>query len=147
MIRACTKFSNKFLRRSAVVAARTMGSASFSALEVVSPSIGLNEEQVAFYNLAKSFADSDMKPYAAKWDEDSHFPVDVLKKLAELGFGGMFISEEYEGSGLSRVDTSVIVEALATGCVGTTAMLTIHNMCAGMIQKYGSSDLKVSLHI
>ena len=57
------------------------------------------------------------------------------------------MSEEYGGSGLKRVDTSVIVEALATGCVGTTAMLTIHNMCAGMMEKYGSTELKVSHEI
>lgn len=62
---------------------------------------------------------------------------------ADLGFAGIFVSEEHGGSGLKRVDTSVIVEALATGCVGTTAMLTIHNMCAGMMEKYGSAELKV----
>ena len=79
-----------------------------------------------------------MRPFAAKWDQESIFPVDTYKKCAELGFAGIFVKEDVGGSALSRQDTVVIVEALATGCVGTTAMLTIHNMCAGMIDKFGS---------
>jgi alkylation response protein AidB-like acyl-CoA dehydrogenase len=81
---------------------RFKGSSSYSGLDVVSPLIGLTEEQGAFYNLAKSFADTEMKPHASKWDEDSHFPVDTFKKLADLGFAGIFVSEDYNGSGLNR---------------------------------------------
>lgn len=81
----------------------------------------------------------------AKWDEEGVFPKETFKKCAELGFGGIFVRDDVGGSALTRFecalfvaeflrqDTTVIVEALATGCVGTTAMLTIHNMCAGMI--------------
>ena len=105
--------------------------ATITGREVISASIGLNEDQRNFYELAKSFSENEMKPFAAKWDEDSHFPVDTFKKFGELGFAGIFVNEDFGGSGLSRVDTVVIVEALASGCVGTTAMLTIHNMCAG----------------
>ena len=95
--------------------------------------MGLNEDQATFYELAKSFSENELKPYAAKWDEESIFPIETFKKFGDLGFAGIFVNEDVGGTGLSRVDTTVIVEALATGCVGTTAMLTIHNMCAGEI--------------
>jgi isobutyryl-CoA dehydrogenase len=106
-----------------------------SGVEVISPLIGLTDDQKEFYSLAKNFADNEMKPFAAKWDETSEFPMETFKKTAELGFAGLFVKDDVGGSGLSRVDATVIIEALATGCVGTTAMLTIHNMCAGMIGK------------
>lgn len=64
----------------------------------------------------------------------------TMKKLAELGFAGINVSDDVGGSALSRLDSSVIIEALATGCVGTTAMLTIHNMCSNMIDKFGSEE-------
>lgn len=111
-----------------------------SGIEVVSPTIGLNEDQANFYTLARDFANNEMRPHAAKWDEGSAFPLDTYKKLAEIGFAGIFVKDDVGGSGLSRFDTTVIVEALATGCVGTTAMLTIHNMCGGMIDKYGNDE-------
>lgn len=117
-------------------AAKTLGR------DVVSAGIGLNDDQKIFYEVAKSFSENELKPYAGRWDEESIFPIDTFKKFGDLGFGGIFVNEDNGGSGLSRVDTVVIVEALASGCVGTTAMLTIHNMCAGMIDKYGSDELK-----
>ena len=106
-------------------AAKTLGR------DVVSAGIGLNDDQKIFYEVAKSFSENELKPYAGRWDEESIFPIDTFKKFGDLGFGGIFVNEDNGGSGLSRVDTVVIVEALASGCVGTTAMLTIHNMCAG----------------
>jgi isobutyryl-CoA dehydrogenase len=102
--------------------------AACTGVDVIDPTIGLNEDQKVFYDLARSFADEQLAPFAAQWDEDCHFPLDVLKKVGQLGFGGINIREDVGGSGLSRVDGSVIYEALSTGCVGTTAMLTIHNM-------------------
>ena len=111
----------------------TSATATISGTEVISASMGLNEDQATFYELAKSFSENELKPYAAKWDEESVFPIETFKKFGELGFAGIFVNEDVGGTGLSRVDTTVIVEALATGCVGTTAMLTIHNMCAGEI--------------
>jgi alkylation response protein AidB-like acyl-CoA dehydrogenase len=71
--------------------------------------------------------------------------METYKKTAELGFAGIFVKEDVGGSALSRVDTTVIVEALATGCVGTTAMLTIHNMCAGLIDKFGTEEQRQKL--
>ena len=65
-------------------------------------------------------------------------PVEVLRKAAELGFGGMYVCEDVGGSGLTQLDTSVIFEALATGCVSTTAYLSIHNECAWMVDEFGS---------
>jgi alkylation response protein AidB-like acyl-CoA dehydrogenase len=109
-------------------------------VEAISPTIGLNDDQKEFYTLARSFADQQLRPGAPKWDEEHTFPVDIYEKTAELGFAGLFVKEDVGGSALSRVDTVVVVEALATGCVGTTAMLTIHNMCAGMIDKFGSEE-------
>jgi alkylation response protein AidB-like acyl-CoA dehydrogenase len=102
--------------------------------------VNLTSEQKEFYTLARSFADTEMRPNANKWDEEGKFPMETFNKFGDLGFGGIFIDGELGGSGLSRTDTTVIVEALATGCVGTTAMLTIHNMCGGMIDKYGSEE-------
>ena len=107
-------------------------------LDSVHPTIGLNADQASFYELARGFADKELKPFAQEWDEKSHFPLQTFEKFAELGFAGMFVKDDVGGSALSRVDTTIIVEALATGCVGTTAMLTIHNMCAGMVDKFGS---------
>jgi isobutyryl-CoA dehydrogenase len=111
-----------------------------TGVEIVDPTIGLTGDQAEFYNLARSFADKELRPFAGKWDEEHVFPVDTFKKCADLGFAGMFVKDDVGGSGLTRVDTVTIVEALATGCVGTTAMLTIHNMCAGMIDKFGNEE-------
>eukprot|EP00605_Chrysophyceae_sp_TOSAG23-4_P001520 GSChrysophyteH1.ASY1.ANO1.1668.1 assembled CDS len=129
------KFTPKALTR---VGVRSISGKS--GLDCIHPTIGLNEDQSSFYELARGFADSELFPNAQEWDEKAHFPVDKFEKLAELGFAGIFVNDEHGGSGLSRVDTVVIVEALATGCVGTTAMLTIHNMCAGMVDKFGSDE-------
>ena len=111
-----------------------------NGLDCIHPTIGLNEDQSSFYELARGFADTEMFPNAQEWDAKAHFPLETFEKLAELGFAGIFVDDEHGGSALSRVDTTVIVEALATGCVGTTAMLTIHNMCAGMVDKFGSDE-------
>ena len=83
-------------------------------------SIGLKPDTVEFQGLAKSFADKELKPNMSNWDQNEIWPVDTFKKAAELGFGGIYCSEEFGGSGLKRLDASVIFEALATGCVSTT---------------------------
>jgi alkylation response protein AidB-like acyl-CoA dehydrogenase len=72
-------------------------------------------------------------PYASEWDKNKHFPKDQYRKAAEQGFGGIYVNEEYGGSGLGRLEAALIFEALATGCVGSSAYISIHNMCAGMI--------------
>jgi isobutyryl-CoA dehydrogenase len=105
-----------------------------TGVDVVSPLIGLTEDQQTFYRLAKDFSDQEMKPFAGNWDKDQYFPIDTYKKFGELGFGGIV------SSGLSRVDATVIYEALSGGCVGTTAMLSIHNMCVGLVDKFGTES-------
>ena len=102
----------------------------------------LSEEQTAFYDLAKDFALKKMSPNAEKWDEDKIFPVETLKELASLGFGGIYVDPNLGGSGLSRLDASLIFEALSQGCTSTSAFLSIHNMANWMIDSFGSNELK-----
>ena len=109
-------------------------------LDLVSPTLGLTQDQVSFYSLARNFADEELRPYATSWDETATFPMKTFEKFGELGFAGICVRDDVGGSALSRVDSCAIIEALATGCVGTTAMLTIHNMCSGMIDKFGSEQ-------
>lgn len=81
-----------------------------------------------------------MAPIMLQWDKDKELPRDVLSRGAELGFGGLYISEDVGGSGLSRHDSSVVYEALSTGCASTTAYISIHTMAAAMIDKYGTEE-------
>ncbi|XP_024612639.1 isobutyryl-CoA dehydrogenase, mitochondrial isoform X6 [Neophocaena asiaeorientalis asiaeorientalis] len=106
----------------------------------IDPSTGLNEEQKEFQKVAFNFAAREMAPNMAEWDQKELFPVDVMRKAAQLGFGGIYVRTDVGGSGLSRLDTSVIFEALATGCTSTTAYISIHNMCAWMIDTFGSEE-------
>lgn len=101
-------------------------------------SVGLNEDQRAFQEMALGFAAENLAPHAAKWDQEKFFPVDTIKTCAQLGFGGIYVKDDVGGSNLSRMDAAVIFEALATGCVSTSAYLTIHNMCAWMIDTQGT---------
>lgn len=98
----------------------------------------LTEEQVAIRDMAESFARDEIAPHALEWDEKKHFPVDVIRNAAELGLGGIMVSEEHGGSGLGRVEAVLVYEALATGCAAISAYLSIHNMVASMIDKHGS---------
>jgi len=102
----------------------------------------LSDDQLAYQQAARDFANRDMAPFAAEWDQKKHFPRDVLEKLAGLGFGGVYISADVGGAGLSRLDGCIIFEELARGCTSTTAYLTIHHMVEGMIDKYGSPELR-----
>ncbi|HXC79061.1 MAG TPA: acyl-CoA dehydrogenase family protein [Candidatus Acidoferrum sp.] len=95
----------------------------------------LTEEQQALREVAADFAREHLTPNAVSWDQDKHFPVDVLRKAAELGMGGIYVSEEVGGSGLSRLDAAVIFEALAGGCPSIAGYLSIHNMVAAMIDR------------
>ena len=94
----------------------------------------LSEEQIAFYDVAKNFAIEKMEPYAEKWDEEKTLPVDTLKELAQLGFAGIYVSPDLGGSGLSRLDSTLIFEGLSQGCTSTAAFLSIHNMATWMIE-------------
>jgi len=108
----------------------------------IDPSHGLGEEQIQIQQMALDFAQNELAPNMQKWDEEEMFPVETLRKAAALGFGAVYCGEEYGGTGLSRLDASIIFEALATGCCSTTAYISIHNMCAWMIDEFGSEDLR-----
>jgi len=102
----------------------------------------LNEDQVAIQDAARAFAEGQLAPHSAEWDEKKHFPIDVLRQAAELGFAGIYVDENVGGSGLSRLDASIIFEALSYGDVPTAAYLTIHNMASWMIDRFGSDELR-----
>lgn len=101
----------------------------------------LNEDQRAFVESARAFAEGALAPHAARWDEESIFPVEVLQQAGELGFMGMYTPESAGGLGMGRLDASLIVEELAKGCTATAAFLTIHNMATGMVGKYCSDGV------
>ena len=98
----------------------------------------LTEEQRAIRETAREFAEREFRPHAARWDEEQIFPVDALRQAAALGFAGIYIGEDVGGSGLGRVDSTLIFEELAAGCVSTSAYLSIHNMAAWMIDRFGN---------
>ena len=102
----------------------------------------LNEEQLAIQEMAQRFTADNITPYAAEWDEKHHFPVDVIKSTAELGFGGIYVSEEGGGIGLGRLESALIMEAMAYGCPTTSAFISIHNMSAWMIDCFGGETVK-----
>ncbi|XP_057289156.1 isobutyryl-CoA dehydrogenase, mitochondrial [Pezoporus wallicus] len=106
----------------------------------IDPSAGLTEQQKEFQSVALDFAAKEMAPHMAEWDEKEIFPVDTMRKAGQLGFGGIYVKPDVGGSGLSRLDTSIIFEALSTGCTSTTAYMSIHNMCVWMIDTFGSEE-------
>jgi alkylation response protein AidB-like acyl-CoA dehydrogenase len=97
----------------------------------------LTDDQIAIREMALSFAAGTLAPHAARWDEDKHFPIEQMRAAAALGMGGVYIAEDVGGSGLSRLDAALIFEALSTGCPTVAAYISIHNMCAWMIDAYG----------
>jgi alkylation response protein AidB-like acyl-CoA dehydrogenase len=100
----------------------------------------LDEEQTALRDTARAFADEHFAPNAVAWDEAKHFPVAEMRKAAELGMAGIYVSEDFGGSGLSRLDAALIFEALATGCPTVAAYMSIHNMVAWMIDAFGTDE-------
>jgi alkylation response protein AidB-like acyl-CoA dehydrogenase len=102
----------------------------------------LSEDQRAIEDAARAFAAAELAPHSARWDEDRHFPVDVLRAAAGLGFGGVVVADDVGGSGLGRLDAAIIFEALAHGDVATAAFLSIHNMAAWMIDRFGDQPLR-----
>jgi alkylation response protein AidB-like acyl-CoA dehydrogenase len=98
----------------------------------------LTDEQAAIQETALTFAKERLAPFASEWDEKSHFPVDVIRETAALGMAAIYVPAEQGGSGLSRLDGALIMEALAYGCPSISAYISIHNMVAWMVGKYGS---------
>jgi alkylation response protein AidB-like acyl-CoA dehydrogenase len=102
----------------------------------------LSEDERALEDAARAFADAELAPNSARWDEESYFPVDVLKKAASLGFAGLYVKDDVGGSGLTRLDAAIVFEALSGGDVSTAAFLSIHNMASWMIDRFGSEELR-----
>jgi alkylation response protein AidB-like acyl-CoA dehydrogenase len=104
----------------------------------------LSEDQLAIQGMATAFAAETLAPNAMRWDEEKHFPVDEMRQAAALGMGGIYIAEDVGGSGLTRLDAALIFEALSTGCPTVAAYISIHNMCAWMIDRYGSAEQRAA---
>jgi hypothetical protein len=102
----------------------------------------LNDDQRAIQDAARQFAEAELAPHSAEWDETKHFPVDVMKHAAEMGFCGIYTGEEHGGMALGRVEAALIFEELSRGDVSTAAFISIHNMATWMIDKFGSDDLR-----
>jgi acyl-CoA dehydrogenase len=102
----------------------------------------LTDDQVAIQDMARKFTADAITPFAAEWDEKSHYPVDVWKAAGELGFGAIYVSEESGGTGLGRLEAALIMEAMAYGCPATSAFISIHNMAAWMIDCFGNAELR-----
>ena len=100
----------------------------------------LNEDQIAVRDMARDFAAEKIAPFALKWDEEKHFPVEVMREAASLGIGGIYIKDDVGGSALTRFDAALIFEALAQGCPTVSSFISIHNMASWMIDAYGSSE-------
>ena len=102
----------------------------------------LNSDQNNYRDLAKSFSDKELKPYAAEWDKEAFFPKETLTKAGELGFLSLYVDTNLGGMGLGRLDASIVFEQLAQGCTSTTAFMTIHNMAIWMVSKFASEELR-----
>jgi alkylation response protein AidB-like acyl-CoA dehydrogenase len=102
----------------------------------------LSDDQRAIQDLARDFAQAEMAPYSARWDEEKFFPVDTLRQAAALGFAGVYVREDVGGSALTRLDATLIFEQLAYGDVSSAAFLSIHNMASWMIDRFGADTLR-----
>ena len=105
----------------------------------------LTEESDAIFDMARAFGQEHIAPFARDWEAQGTIPKDLWGKLSELGFGGLYVREESGGAGLSRLDATLIFEALSMSCPSVAAFLSIHNMCAAMIDKFGSEQMHAQL--
>src|SRR3989338_9653914 len=100
----------------------------------------LTQEQLAIREMAQQFAEKEMAPFASEWDEKYIFPIETLRKAASLGLATIYVTAEKGGSALSRLDSAIIFEELASACPSTAGYLSIHNMVAWLIDHYASDD-------
>lgn len=102
----------------------------------------LGEEQQAIFDMARDFGAERIAPFSREWEQAGTIPRELWTEIAALGFGGLYVSEEHGGSGLSRLDATLVFEALSMADPSVASFLSIHNMCGGMIDKFGSPDTK-----
>ena len=105
----------------------------------------LSQEQSAIFDMAQACGAEHIAPFARQWEKDGTIPRDLWPKLAALGFGGLYVSEESGGTDLTRLDATLVFEALSMACPSVAAFLSIHNMCARMIDQFGSDEMKSRL--
>ena len=102
----------------------------------------LSSEQTAIFDMAYEFGQEHIAPFARDWEKQGTIPKELWPKVAQLGLGGIYVSDEMGGSGLSRLDATLVFEALAMACPSVSAFLSIHNMCGGMIDRYGDPETR-----
>ena len=102
----------------------------------------LSEEQGAIFETAREVGLARIAPHAREWEREGVIPRDLWPDLADLGFGGLYVSEEAGGAGLSRLDGTLVFEALSMACPSVASFLSIHNMCAAMVDRFGPDDLR-----
>ena len=102
----------------------------------------LTEEQTAIFDMAHAFGQDNIAPFARQWEAEGTIPKDLWPKVGELGFGGLYVSEEGGGSALTRLDATLVFEALSMACPSVAAFLSIHNMCAKMLDTFASDEMK-----
>ncbi len=105
----------------------------------------LSEEQNAIFDMAHAFGQEHIAPHAQAWEKAETIPKELWPQIAELGFGGLYVSEDAGGSGLSRLDATLVFEALSMACPSVAAFLSIHNMCAKMLDSFASEELKARI--
>jgi hypothetical protein len=105
----------------------------------------LTEEQTAIFDMAYEFGQENIAPYARQWEAEGSIPKDLWPRVGELGFGGLYVSEDSGGSGLSRLDATMVFEALSMACPSVAAFLSIHNMCAKMLDSFAGDALKARI--
>nr|WP_325251983.1 acyl-CoA dehydrogenase family protein [Amylibacter sp.] len=102
----------------------------------------LSEEQTAIFDMAYAFGQEKIAPFAQQWEKDGTIPKTLWREIGELGFGGLYVSEDFGGAGLTRLDATLVFEALAMACPSVGSFLSIHNMVGGMIDKFGTPEQK-----
>ena len=108
-----------------------------AAVEAATAQFELNEDQRAIQEMAEAFAADRVAPHALEWDRDKHFPQDAIRETGALGFGGLYVGDDVGGSALTRMDAVLVFEQLARACPGLSSFISIHNMAAWMIDRFG----------
>jgi hypothetical protein len=106
---------------------------------------GLSEEARAVFDMARDFGQAEIAPHARAWERQGTMPRELWPRAAALGLGGLYVSEDHGGTGLSRHDATLVFEALAMACPAVSSFLSIHNMVAGMVDRYGTPDQRARL--
>lgn len=105
----------------------------------------LTEEQTAIFDMAHAFGQENIAPFARQWESEGTIPKELWPRVGELGFGGLYVSEDSGGSALTRLDATLVFEALSMACPSVAAFLSIHNMCAKMLDSFASDEMKARI--